>query len=378
MGRRRTIGPRLWCLIGTLMSAFATKHREAQLTGSYESWPGEHLVWRDDTGQRRPVCIQSFDPHKRVADVLFTDDHTRSTVSVLELDTGGPGKSNYGVGFGQQVLFCADNDSPLPEVPSLGQMGPPPPWAHVKLVNLTDTHIGYTDAAVVPRVGKGDLKAIRWWGEVVDLHLDGTVSVRLPGDEIRQAGIKELILLNDPLSEDVIGDAGLDGEDFPMEGEEGYDGSDGGWETDDGSDMGMGGISSLANSGLQPILNLLHAAVNEAQGVEVADIELSGSEMDVEEVDPMLSATDDEDEGDGDGDVTLREEPEKQAEAGPSKPKPSSGLAALAGEAWQSFDVLEEAPADHHFISEPREGTAKAYHSRLQKEHRALMTSLPG
>lgn len=69
------------------------------------------------------------------------------------------------------------------------------------------------------------------------------------------------------------------------------------------------------------------------------------------------------------------------AEAGPSSaPAGPQGLSSLSDEdAWVPFDILETAPQEHHFFNEPRPATAtKTYLSRLQKEHRALATSLPG
>lgn len=329
------------------------------------------------------------------------DDRTISTVSVLELDTGGPGKSNYGVGFGQQVLFCPDNAMPLPEVPSLGQMGPPPIWAHDQLTTLTEKHFGHVDLGANARpeenIPSGKVRDVRWWGEVVDLHLDGTVSARLPDGSIRREGIEQLILLNDPLAEEVMGDMdmhmgmpmGMDMDtdmggslDGDVSGDEWFDEIDedpiyplDAFEMDDYSDRASG-----QNSIVPAVDILIGTPGEEGQefGAKLEEVERAESEMDVEEVDPMVPDDyDGEEEGDrtytqGSGDMPGYQ----QAEAGPSNPR--SGLGLLGNENWQSFDVLEEAPEDHHFHNEPRVGAAKSYHSRMQKEHRALMTSLPG
>jgi ubiquitin-conjugating enzyme E2 O len=40
--------------------------------------------------------------------------------------------------------------------------------------------------------------------------------------------------------------------------------------------------------------------------------------------------------------------------------------------------MLDEAPAEHHFFDQERPAANKAYMNRVQKEHRALMSSLPG
>ena len=70
-----------------------------------------------------------------------------------------------------------------------------------------------------------------------------------------------------------------------------------------------------------------------------------------------------------------------EMEAGPSSPvKGRNGhLSSLADDdSWQRFDVLETAPADHHYYQKKIAAPGRAYLSRIAKEHRALRTSLPG
>jgi ubiquitin-conjugating enzyme E2 O len=45
---------------------------------------------------------------------------------------------------------------------------------------------------------------------------------------------------------------------------------------------------------------------------------------------------------------------------------------------WERFEMLEEAPAEHHFYPQPQQAGTKAWMTRMQKEHRALRSSLPG
>lgn len=86
--------------------------------------------------------------------------------------------------------------------------------------------------------------------------------------------------------------------------------------------------------------------------------------------------------------TTASEHITPSAEAGPSNVNTSSSsrngtihkqALDTDDEHWQRFAMLEEAPADHHFIGElSNQAGAKTYHTRLAKEHRALASSLPG
>jgi ubiquitin-conjugating enzyme E2 O len=262
----------------------------------------------------------------------------------------------------------------------------------MKLSDLTESHFGWPgegSARVVEsasaNVPAGSLEDVTWWGEVVDLHLDGTVSVRLPGGGARKSGIKQLILLNDPMGEGMLGDMmGMDEDEQMQEGEgdEWYD-DDGEEHTDHGHDLGNLDLDELLDAGGTPVGLMGYFAHHTHGQPGVMEIELAESEMDVEEVDPMMPRDGTEsDRGEAEKDTIQQDRGysggvrEEESEAGPSKPR--SGLGLLGDQAWQSFDVLEEAPADHHFYTQPRTAPQKSYLSRLQKEQRALMTSLPG
>ncbi len=281
------------------------------------------------------------------------DSNEKQTVSVLELDPGGSGRTNYGVGFGQQVLLCAENGAPLPEVPLLGQFDPRfdnHGWRN-DLTKLADSETGYP-LLFQMSLPEGKRDTIDWWGEVVQLHLDGTVSVQLANSEQRRVGIKNVHLLNDPHADPMY--------DNPMEGEEGM--------SEDGDEL------------------MLVDEVDEAMGSEASWETLSRRGSGVITTDSEAMPEEElyirpiplEAEGDDLGQVPQPD----VIEAGPSTP-PSGQFQTQPSlqddEEWQHFQMLEEAPQDHHFIREPRlEASSKAYRSRLQKERRALMSSLPG
>ena len=320
-----------------------------------EDRPGEHLVWRGDDGERRPAVVQTFNPYQRIAELVFLDTNEKQTVSVLELDPGDHRRNNYGVGFGQQVLLCPDNGAQLPEVPSLGQHGAPVEhnWMGDELQRM------YGEHPLDMFWPEGEKQAVSWWGEVVQLHLDGTVSVKLGDGESRRVGIKNVQLLHDcraALEENMDGWGPVDEEEF-MYGSESGMGSEASWETMSRREPGEGMD--------------MDEEVN-------ADMELDEEEererREIEEVEPVVS---DAAVQNAVGDPQTID----MSEPGPSfaydRPLPKSSL--KGDDRWQHFEMLEEAPQDHHFIGQPsNEATSKTYHSRIHREHRALMSSLPG
>ena len=330
---------------------------------SYESWPGEYLLWKGDNGERRPAVLQTFDPDNRIADILFIDTPPpftdRQTVSVLELDPGGPGKAPYGVGIGQVVLLTPDNLVPIPEVGILGQ--PPEAVAEHVAAEMSRFMIRmlaqrFPDAEIA--LPAGDLSKITWYGEVTALHLDGMITVTLPSGAERTVGLKNIVLLNDGMDPDAM----LDPQDgMDLDGDSFYDDemSDRSWETMSGDEV-----------------------VVDEEDVEMAD--------DEEESEPHVSVVEEEDE-DAKDEQSIEEmyPPEDEGTSGPAS-SPVAGPSTLANthasrtsladdEGWVRFEMLEEAPQDHHFVSEPRTSSpGKAFLSRLNKEHKALMSSLPG
>jgi ubiquitin-conjugating enzyme E2 O len=322
--------------------------------------------------------VQTFNPHQRVAELLFMDTQEKATVSVLELDPGGSGKANYGVGFGQHVLLCADNGTDLPEVPALGQFEPPIDnmWWRNELAKLAEQYAD-GDSGFDFVLPAGDPSAIKWWGEVIQLHLDGKVTVKLPSGEERRVDIKNVIRLNEPagdMFEDELG--AVEGQDTGFVEEEA--GSEASWETMDDARDDLDLSDVRRGEGWEE-------NVDEEQDVEMFEDDVSA--QDAEEVEPMVSEPEWRDEvqaavGAPVAKATRTARHSQTAEAGPST-QPNGHASSLPSleddEQWQQFEILEQAPEEHWFYKEPRlEAASKAYHTRLQKEHRALMTSLPG
>lgn len=336
-------------------------------------------------GERKPVIIQSYNPKQRIAEVLTLDTKEKETVSVLELDTGGFGKVNYGVGLGQNVLFCRDNETPLPEVPALGVTECPEDDKERYKQEMHRLGIEYGTAPETFGQGepKGDKSKVDWWGEVVDMHLDGTVSVQLYNGETRKVGLKQLIVLNEP-------------EGFADNGE---------WVDDDVSFESEHSWETMSEDD-HPGSNWDDAEQPNGHTVETADTEFE-TLMDVDNAGDVVIPAEDvvQNEDDMDWDdadaqavedsVTPPESaeiatptlptpppaaapaPAVSADAGPSSSSAPARLPLDDDDLWASFDILETAPADHHWFNEPRQQSHKQFTSRLMKEHRALSSSLP-
>jgi ubiquitin-conjugating enzyme E2 O len=320
-----------------------------------------------------------------MAELLLLDSKVKESVSVLELDTGGFGKTNYGVGLGQTVLFCDDNGAPCPEVPSLGQVDPPEDSREgfrQELERVEGTAAAESFGLTLP---KGDVSKVGWFGEVVDLHLDGTVSVELFTGEIKSVDIKKLMVLNEP--------------DGPMPMEEFDDGasfqSEKSWETmsqdeqpystwegeENGEMVEEGEFAHITEMNDEDI-DMVNGAGSadgdhdddamSAADAEAVDHVTEPKSSPVSSVRPLTVTT----PGATAPPVTFDSPMTPAAEAGPSTLSARPSLA--DSEKWARFDILEEAPAEHYYYREPRlQAINKTYHSRLMKEHRALASSLP-
>lgn len=169
-----------------------------------------------------------------------------------------------------------------------------------------------------------------------ELSLDGTIGVDVPSGIRKRVSINQVITLNEglpanpgaPMIGDAMSDASMNSEESwetigeeqrPLGGEQG-----GKSEEQDEEQDGTG-----------------DKIMTDAEDDEVDDVVGGGSSPDAALHIPLDSLVDDEH--------------------------------------WKSFDILEEAPMDHAYFKEPRlTASSKAFYSRLQKEHRALASSLPG
>lgn len=370
-------------------------------------------MWRGDNGERRHAVVQKFDPYQRVAELLFKDDHTKEFVPVMELDPGGRSGTNaYGVSIGQMVLLCEDNGSVPPEVPSFGQHETPVKnmWARHEFAKLAEEYVS-SDSRFGWYPPEGDKEGVDWWGEVVQLHLNGEVTVKLANGDLKTVEIKNLAILNDPGS-DMIDELGPEMDEGEAMDEDEYDefdewqdgmrGAHGGFVFDGGQLRGLQAMVSRLKETQQPEES--ESSWETMSEDNVHDVDTEGEVMEVDEMEE-----EEEERAVAEAEAASRQEqseaasveqksfspvniltsqPPQEAEfiAGPSTAVTSTSRVPLPKESlgegdeqWERFEMLEQAPRDHRFYNELSSGAAaKSYHSRIQKEHRALQSSLPG
>lgn len=370
-------------------------------------------MWRGDNGERRHAVVQKFDPYQRVAELLFMDDHTKELVPVMELDPGGRSGTNaYGVSIGQMVLLCEDNGSVPPEVPSFGQHETPVKnmWARHEFAKLAEEYVS-SDSRFGWYPPEGDKEGVDWWAEVVQLHLNGEVTVKLANGDLKTVEIKNLAILNDPGS-DMIDELGpemdegeaMDEDEYGEfdEWQDGMRGAHGGFVFDGGQLRGLQAMVSRLKETQQPeesesswetmSEDNVHDVDTEGEVMEVDEMEEEEEERAVAETEAASRQEQSEAAGVEQKSFSpvniLTSQPPQGAEfiAGPSTAVTSTSRAPLPKESldegdeqWERFEMLEQAPRDHRFYNELSSGAAaKSYHSRIQKEHRALQSSLPG
>lgn len=363
------------------------RNSKRELTISYEAWPGEAVVWRSDTGERKPVIVQSYNPKQRIAEVLDLDTKEKETVSVLELDTGGFGKVNYGVGLGQNVLFCRDNETPLPEVPALGVTECPEDdkERYKQEMHRLGIEYGTSPEAFGQGEPKGDKSKVDWWGEVVDMHLDGTVSVQLYNGETRKVELKQLIVLNEPEGFVDNGEWVEDDVSFVSEhswetmSEDDHPGSN--WDDGEQPNGHAADTADTADTEFETLMDVDNAGdvVIPAEDV-IHNDDMDWDDEDAQAVEDSVTPP----ESAEIATPTLPSPPPAaapapvaSADAGPSSSSAPARPPLDDDDLWASFDILETAPADHHWFNEARQQSHKQFTSRLMKEHRALSSSLP-
>ena len=374
MAQKQRTGHQSSCHITTSTSKFITSTIPRFLTDpSYEVWPGEHLVWRGDNGERRPAVVQKFDPRQRIADLLFTDKQEIQTVSVLELDTGGHGRPEYGVGIGQIVLTCDDNHTPLPEVPPIGAIEPAFTSMYWRSVLMERGSHLKADPAMDPVAAvrttrpSGDISSVDWWGHVSDLHLDGTIGIRLANGTQTRLSLRRLQLLNTPGEMyDDDGEAPDNMFDMGMD-HEGDSASTTSWETLPKSDRAIQETIDFMESG---------QSWDDAYPVPLdSDGDTAMEMMDEWAVNRLVTETRWPRQA---VDTTSTPMPRAASRLAAESPSPVAGPSTLQDdERWVHFEMLEEAPPDHKFIGEVSRMGGKAFQTRINKEHRALMNSLP-
>jgi ubiquitin-conjugating enzyme E2 O len=337
-----------------------------------------------------------------LVDILLTDTSTKETVSVLEIDINDEQSTEYGVNPGQLVFLCENNGSPIPHVPAIGRVPESMTDAVLRLKVLSDIPPPPFETAD-PRLPPNN---VDWFGEVISLELDGRIRVLQSNGVTITVGLQNVLRLR-LLNEDEMMDL---------------------MDQQDDNDATMTETPPRVN----PIDAFFSAMQARFPGVHFADVDPPGqTNGDVEDTSSedsweTTSSIEDEDmeaeesnsisfantaSGEPDGPVTatdMRDDPmntetasddmdrvDESIEVVPSSPPThmsrspppttfdeSSSQAGPSSEPrdvqWESFDILETAPADHRYYAEAPAASSRVRMKKVNAEHKALRSSLPG
>lgn len=415
---------------------------------SADSWPGDHIIWSDNDGKKRPAVVKNWNVRQRTLDLLFPDTQETQSVSALEIDDalGGP----CGVKIGTEVLLCDDNGTPAPQVPTIGQNQPLGDLMY--LMDHMDPKLLEDSEENEPlerslreqwSVPEPDNSHIDWYGQVIFLRPDGRVDVRLGNLKVVTVELKNLYRVSPPPISSLLApnnEDSYDDEDDdimgsmffgpmssmgPMGNIMTFSGSTG---LGTGPSLGMGPFDPINFFGGPPPANNQHEAESDRSWETTDDEDWDpDDEMDVDDDDEDY---DDEGDSESDGEDKAKEEDVDNQELPPSEPtkpdppqkpdettaqdamdieevniqlgtsptlsapSPSNDMdptptspagpsrlgdsSKRADEGLVSFDICETAPQDHHFYARSPAETNRTRMARLNKEHKALRSSLPG
>lgn len=273
------------------------------------------------------------------------------------------------------------------------------------------------------------VSSVKWYGEVWDLLLDGQVLVRFPDGTTGKFPVSRLYHLDDgmdphgdhlgPVGDDELeheGSEGVSGDFDDDDGDMSLDGEDG-WTTedDDGAGEDVDELDTTMHEG--------ECAPNGVGGTEDKGGAAGGGvgsrkrkrgrresrgwadDDDEDEAEgqigkqgakpaPQPSAAMDSAAADNDNTATSSIETPTTTTAAPVDSQgPTLATAAAEAEGsraavsmpadiedvedWKRFEVLDEAPVDHHYANEVVQVPSKSFMSRVRKEHGVLASSLP-
>ncbi|KAI0348532.1 hypothetical protein BDW22DRAFT_1366335 [Trametopsis cervina] len=371
----------------------------------YDCWPGDHVIWKSE-GERRPAIVQSVNAVDRTAQIRFVDSDRVELASVLELDPHG-GDSNstsptdgLGLHRGEFVFIHKEGTTNGAEQPMVPQIGELEAW--VRESPITHIHengqlggwrremaeIGNDIAQRRGRdssVEEGKLKrpqandtSLNWFGEVVDMGLDGSVEVMLPDSTTTRLPLERLTRLYDGLDQldDLWDDDMSEHSSFIEEDEaetwttnelgewvreENVDEDE--WSTDEDG-MEIDDDDGWSSSDPTALHSSSEAATSPPAPVTPDELK-TPQVLSVRPQSPNVLQ-----------DALLGEDISMdRAEAG------SSTSVSSADEErdtyWKRFEVLPSAPVDHAFYGSVPAQPSRTFLARLNKEYRVLANSLP-
>ncbi|KZT72795.1 hypothetical protein DAEQUDRAFT_722414 [Daedalea quercina L-15889] len=371
----------------------------------YDCWPGDHVIWKTED-LKRTAIVQSVNAVDRISHVRCEDNGQTELASLLELDPHGTSDwsavaptDGLGVHRGDFVFIHKPGTTNGAEPPLVPRIGEVEEWVREPPVVSDGGRLGgwrremadignriaerrgkdpTIEEGELQRPQKGDTR-LDWFGEVVDLRLDGTVEVVLPSGFTEILPLYRLTKLADGLEqiEELWGDdvsEGEEGSDIDVDGDVevwqmGGDGQwvgvedeedNGDWSTDeDGEDeAGMDVDDEESWSTSDPTVH--HGQDHELPLAVPSDIAHASPPEKLDRVPPSTRPK----SPDVPQDATEMDD----AEAADTEDSDSH---------WKRFEILPSAPPDHAFHSTPPAQTSRGFMARLSREYRALQSSLP-
>ncbi|KAF9479723.1 hypothetical protein BDN70DRAFT_878485 [Pholiota conissans] len=365
----------------------------------YDCWPGDQVIWKNEEGVL-PAIVQSVNATDRTALILLPDTGNIELAPLLELDAHG-GHDNdvnnvhnadgFGVRRGDFVFIHkpgTTNGLEPPKVPRIGEIEPwvrENPFSESTLSGWRkEMHeIGYAHAIaqdlpaeqLIKKPVPGDGKLL-WCGEVTEVNLDGTVQVTCPDWSVGTYDLRHLTRLYDGI-EQLEDDA--------------WDGGSGGMQSDTDEDeteqqwaMDQDGIwrPELPSDDWE---DLSSTQDEDENGMHVEEIDV----MDIMEIENIVSEAEDIEP-----EVQEIEQAEPQPQHQETAMEQSTSIAEVSQNSttsmpvseendfddstqWSRFEILSSAPPDHAFYASPPAQPSKTFLGRLNKEYRALKSSLP-
>ncbi|KAI0319861.1 hypothetical protein OF83DRAFT_1275465 [Amylostereum chailletii] len=383
----------------------------------YDCWPGDHVIWKGEDS-KRPAVVQSVDAVERTAEIRYSDTGTTELASVLELDPHGTSDwsalapamfDGLGVRRGDFVFIHKNGSNGLesPRVPRIGEVEPwvrEPPVVHdngeyggwrqqMYEIGMSIARRQEFDVyeGAVQKVSKDD-KTLDWFGEVLDLHLDGMVQVGFPNGDVQEFPLNQLTRLYDTLEqlEDILDDGmsaieEMDEEDADQEetwtqDENGvwhahaHDDDGDEWEETDEDGEDAMNVDPWETADIQPPTT---HDINLDDGAEWGDVNVSPVKSTSPSLPPIISP-----ESSSTAPSSSPAEPddmvlEKEITNGDVPDRSELSPSVDPESPWKRFEVLSGAPLDHAFYNTAPSQPSRNFLSRLQKEYRALQSSLP-
>ncbi|KAF8560221.1 hypothetical protein OG21DRAFT_1452058 [Imleria badia] len=357
----------------------------------YDCWPGDHVLWKNED-QERVAIVQSVNSTDRVAVIRCVDTGALETVSVLELDPNGTGDTSpdalhghgFGVRRGDSVFIHpvgTTNGFAPPRVPKIGEIEEwvrePPVRADGELCGWRRSMADLGALIAANRntqrlylydvsLPSADDNSFTWFGEVTELHLDGSVEVTHPNMKVFVLPLERLTRLYDSLEQ--IEDDGWDEEASERDSNEEY--SEGIWLQD------ADGVWRYEKNSDDDEWEETDEDLEEMD-VDIPWAEMESSPVDDDSINPPPSnAT-----------LDLADSVSPLPTSPSTSPEMSQELVVNStakdtvevddDSLWKRFDILPSAPTDHAFYSTTASQPSRTFLTRLTKEYRALSNSLP-